>query len=279
LKLAYFIMCHKNSSQVARLIKAIYQKDNIYLLHTDLKSGENYLDELKSLCQSYDNVYFMDPIVVSWGGWSLVEVQNRAIKKLLELDQEWKYFINLSGQCYPLKSQNEIKAFLKESNSSHIYFNNLLDPFYFQFFVERQETIIKELNGVAIDTGVKRLYFSQEFGDDLFLGMGSQWVMLERDFCEYLCAENPLIERFITYFKTFNIPDEHFIQTIIVNSPFIERVVNNIYRHIYIPTNESHPKIFTADDYKDLIATDCFFARKFDEHTDSTIMDLLDEHL
>jgi len=285
LKLAYFIMCHKNSSQIARLLHAIYRHDSIYIIHADLKSGVKFVKEIEAICSGFENVHMIDPMAVSWGGWSLVEIQNCAMQKLLAMDKEWDYFINLSGQCYPLKSQAELLAFLTNNESSmggkpsYMYFNNLEDPFYFKFFVERQETYIKEINGKAVDTGVKRPYFSEVFGNELYLSMGSQWVMLSRKFCEYVCSDTPLIARFIEYFQTFNIPDEHYIQTLMVNSPFTDRVVNNMHRFIHIPTNESHPQLLTVHQLDELLAADCFFARKVDELTDSVLLDLLDARI
>lgn len=280
MSIAYFITCHKNSSQIARLINAVYDKDNVYLIHADKKAGPDYLHQLQTLCAHYDNVHFMKPVNVCWGGWSLVDVQLQAMKQLLKIDDKWDYFINLSGQCYPLRSQAEIKQFLVKSGVNHIYFNDLTDPFYYRFFVERQETFCMEVNGEAIDTGIKRESFTATFGEDVRLGMGSQWVMLERAFCEYVCEENPFIESLISYFKFFNIPDEHFIQTVLINSPYKDKFTNDIYRYIYIPTNESHPKILTlSEDLDRLVHSNCLFARKFDETIDSAIMDELDKRM
>jgi hypothetical protein len=109
--------------------------------------------------------------------------------------------------------------------------------------------------------------------------MGSQWVMLERQFCEYLCEDNPLLEQFKGYFRQFNIPDEHYVQTVALNSPFIDRIDSDIRRCIYIPTDESHPKIMTVEDYPQLMSSGCFFARKFDDEVDAAILDALDVHI
>jgi len=39
-----------------------------------------------------------------WGGYSLVDAELRGIKELLKMSLKWEFFINLSGQDFPLKS-------------------------------------------------------------------------------------------------------------------------------------------------------------------------------
>ena len=42
----------------------------------------------------------------------MVDAELRGMAELLKMNSSWKYFINLSGQDFPLKSQEQIARFL-----------------------------------------------------------------------------------------------------------------------------------------------------------------------
>jgi hypothetical protein len=81
----------------------------------------------------------------------------------------------------------------------------------------------------------------------------------------------------IKYYKKTLIPDESFIQTILVNSHQF-----NLYNHhkIYDDYSESingHPKTLTIEDYPKIIESEDFFARKFEP--DSELLNILDSRI
>jgi len=73
--------------------------------------------------------------------------------------------------------------------------------------------------------------------------------------------------------------DEVFLQTLVVNSPFRERLANpamdggaeGFMRHI--DWNRGAPYTFREGDFEELMASPCMFARKFDENTDKGIIE------
>ncbi len=115
IKIAYLILVHRLPDQFKRLFKAIYESSNFYLIHIDKKESQKIGEEIRSFLKSYPNVHILDSENVIWGGYSMVRAELDGIKYLLEMDAEWDYFINLSGQDFPLKSQNVIKSFLSEN--------------------------------------------------------------------------------------------------------------------------------------------------------------------
>ena len=86
-----------------------------------------------------------------------------------------------------------------------------------------------------------------------------------------------------------NCADEIFLQTIVLNSPFkekiyvhnsinkidsnLEKIYVNVLRHIIF--EGPHPIIKTVENKEDLIKTDCLFARKFDYKNNPEIVDYL----
>jgi hypothetical protein len=113
--IAYFILVHRYPQQFKRLFNAIYSTENTYLIHVDKSASVELRLEIKSFLSSFSNAYVMISQNVVWGGYSMVDAELRGIKKLLKLSIRWDHYINLSGQDFPLKSQSDIKKFLKKN--------------------------------------------------------------------------------------------------------------------------------------------------------------------
>ena len=115
MNIAYFILVHRYPNQFKRLFKAIYDPDNHYLVHVDKKAGRPLYKEVLRILADFPNSHLLKSQGVVWGGYSIVDAELRGMKKLLKLSAKWDFFINLSGQDFPLKPQSVIKDFLKEN--------------------------------------------------------------------------------------------------------------------------------------------------------------------
>ena len=71
------------------------------------------------------------------------------------------------------------------------------------------------------------------------------------------------------------VPDEIFFQTLVLNSPHRDSVVDANLRYIDWPG----PRVLRADDLDALLGSGMLFARKFDETVDAEILDLLDHQI
>lgn len=56
---------------------------------------------------------------VRWCGPSQIVQQMQALRRALDYP-DWRYFINLSGTCFPLRSQREIRSYLKRREADGI---------------------------------------------------------------------------------------------------------------------------------------------------------------
>ena len=113
--IAYFILVHRYPNQFKRLFRAIYSSENYYLVHVDKRAGTVLLAEITDFLVDFPNSHILKSQSVVWGGYSMVEAELRGIKELLRINSKWDFFINLSGQDFPLKSQPFIKNFLKQN--------------------------------------------------------------------------------------------------------------------------------------------------------------------
>ncbi|MGY0037937.1 hypothetical protein [Pedobacter sp. NJ-S-72] len=73
--------------------------------------------------------------------------------------------------------------------------------------------------------------------------------------------------------------DEFVVASILMNSPYQDKVINENHRYINWSENEAHPKILTINDYQEIIGSGMLFARKFDLDVDLSVLDVLDLHV
>ncbi len=269
--IAYLLLVHQKPAQFKRLFMSIWHPQNYYLIHIDRKSNNYIHNQVRNIIEKYSNVSMLDSHYCTWGGFSLVKVTLKAIKYLTENIREWTHFINLSGQDYPLETQENIISYLSQyEKMNFLDFVNIQRDY--PQYLTRTKYYWVELHNKIIPIPIPRT-----FPKDRQLCAGSQWFILNREFCNYISC-NKEVKRYIQFYKYTIIPDESFFHTIIMNSEFHANVVLDNKRFIKWE-NGRHPKILTYDDYNEIKLVDKFFARKFDVDIDSAILNILDKEL
>ncbi len=273
MKTAYLILVHRYPQQFMRLFRAIYTPANHYLIHVDKRGGLQA--EIQDFLASFSNAHLLESQNVVWGGYSMVDVELRGIKELLKINAEWDFFINLSGQDYPLRSQAFIQDFLSQNEGTD--FIQILDQ-----AKERPDTMNRVENYfVETDNGFSGTPYKRPYLPDVTPYIGGQWMILSRECCEFICASGE-VEKLKSFYQNTLIPDESFFQTVIMNTSYSGTIVNDDKRAIiWIPDGsiKLRPKTFTENDSEFLLASGALFARKFDETVDSTIFDILESQL
>ena len=105
---------------------------------------------------------------------------------------------------------------------------------------------------------------------------GSEWFCIPGYIAEHILAFIEKNEWYYEAFKNALASDEYFFQTIIMNSPFAKDNVCNNLTHIRFGQthrDKNHPVILTMNDVTEIESSGKFFARKFDEDVDSTVID------
>lgn len=116
--IAYSIMIYKDPGQVERLLRAIYRPQNNYCLHVDKKSKAEIHEVMKSIASCFSNVFLIqNPVNVSWGGYTVLEPSILCLQELSKY-KKWKYYINLSGQEFPIRTNFELVQIFKLYNGS-----------------------------------------------------------------------------------------------------------------------------------------------------------------
>lgn len=273
--IAYFILVHRYPEQFKRLMKAIYEPGNQYVVHIDKSSGEELAADIAEFLTPFQGVNILPAQNALWGGYSLVEAELRGMAMLLEMDDRWTHYINLSGQDFPLKSQSYIRAFLKAHPNKQFIRARDQES-------ERPDTMNRvshyfiEALGEIIPTEIPRAFF-----DDARPFIGTQWKVVTRNFCQYVCND-PAAVRYKEFYRNSFIADEGFFQTVLMNHGDMGQAMNNDLRMIdWVPDGDIklRPRNFGASDIAQLISSPDLFARKFDSIEDPQILSLLEDHL
>jgi len=118
--IAFSILMFKDVEQFERLLRAIYRPQNLYCIHVDNKSPSEVHVAVNAIARCFGNVFVVHPSIdVHWGYFSVLEPELICMKKLLRRSKKWKYFINLTGQEFPLKTNWLIVQILKAFNGSN----------------------------------------------------------------------------------------------------------------------------------------------------------------
>lgn len=294
--IAYFILVHRYPEQFKRMFKAIYNSENYYSIHIDKKSPQSLHDSVTSFLEVYSNVHLLKSQNVLWGGYSMVDVELKAIKMLRKISKKWKYYINLSGQDFPLLSQKNIFKFLEKNGKSS--FIKIADQ------IKKRPNTLNRIQNYFLETknGFVGKPTKRDFLPDTIPYIGGQWKILTRECCDFLSTQKA-VKKFIEYYKNTLIPDESFFQTVLMNAGYTGKLVNNDKRAIiWVPDfgpkllskkfslNSTkaliasgkiklRPKTFTSLDLAFLTKSKALFARKFDVSVDSMVFDILEKKI
>ena len=270
--IAYFILVHRFPEQFKRLFKALYHPENHYLIHLDKKASIEIYDDIKDFLTDFPSIFILESENVVWGGYSMVQAELNGMNYLLKLNLEWDFFINLSGQDYPLKSQKIIREYLTKNKGNN--FLKIADQ-----LVVRPETMNRiENHFTETADGFSEITYKRAYLKDVVPYIGGQWMILTRQCCEFICNSGEA-KKFEDYYKNTLIADESFFQTVLMNTSFDGVLINDDKRAIiWIPDGDIklRPKTFTEDDVKFLLEGNNLFARKFDDNIDSNIIDNLE---
>ena len=274
--IAYLILLHRYPNQFKRLFKAIYHPSNYYMIHVDKRSGIELQTELQDFLSDYPNAFMLKSEKAIWGGYSLVDAEIRGMKELLKMGLKWEFFINLSAQDFPLKSQAYIHNFLSHHNGKDF------------LKVANQRTVrpdtIHRVEDYFTESGDQVIcepILKRPFLRGVTPYIGNQWMILSRKFCEFV-SDNPEVDRFKEFYRNTLIADEGFFQTVIMNTSYKASIVNDDKRTIdWVPmgTIKLRPRDFTSNDADLLMASQDLFARKFDENVDINILSILEAHI
>lgn len=294
---AYLIIAHNDFEMLNALLSALDDERNDIYVHIDIKA-KNYNENILKESVKFGNLHVYQEIDVRWGTESQVKCEMFLIKKAVN-HRYHDYYHIISGVDYPIKSLDEIDAFFEKNyGKEFIHFDKSLASeealdrvFYFhpfnKFYKVTGSKIIHRLFFVLDDLCVqfqkafhkkKRLPFE-------IIQKGCNWCSITHDCAQYIIKSERKIE---TLVKKSRCADEVFIQTIVVNSKFINNLYlptfNNDYRScarliVWDKNNIRSPKTLTLSDYQLIIDSEQIYARKLNSQISKELIQVLKQEV
>lgn len=293
MKHAYMILAHKNWNQLATLLSLLDDAGNDIFLHVDRRVADVPWGQLRNSVKKA-RIVFVKRHVCAWGDYSLVKAELQLLKEAVKTPHAYYHLV--SGQDLPLRTQDEIHEFFG-SNPELEYVHILKLPLVGPHTIDkrlRYYLFFRRWNASLDKSGVAYLYLRRfqklsvliqkwlgvnriKGKEEQLLYYGSQWFSITDGFARYLLTQRTYIKKQFRW--TFN-PDEHFVQTVLMQSPFRDRISDTPTRAINwkkgtLSLKNGHPSDLTVADYDLLRSSDCLFARKFDETTDPEIISMI----
>src|SRR5919107_684846 len=274
MRIVYIILAYRNVSghrigthpnQLARLVSRLDAPSVSFFIHIDANTDDATYAEMVDGMIGRHNVCFLPRHQVTWGGWGTVAATLEGLEQVIRAKVSPDYVILLTGADYPLRTPGDIEAFLAEHRGT-----SFIDVRQLPDYTWNWHGTMDRFHGQSLPSGMK------PFGGE------GRWA-LSCDCAAYVkgVADGGLSR----VFEGVGIPDEHFVHTVVANSPFRDRLsslarvdapaVKGVH---YVDWDRGSPKVLGVEDFERLIASRALFARKFDIAEDSAILDMIDAH-
>ncbi|XP_028414418.1 N-acetyllactosaminide beta-1,6-N-acetylglucosaminyl-transferase-like isoform X3 [Dendronephthya gigantea] len=217
--IGYAINIYKDIEQFERLLRAIYRPQNYYCIHVDKKSPDVFHRAVEKIVSCFSNVFVAShSINVNWGEFSVLQSTLTCMKDLWERSKLWKYFINLTGQEFPLRTNNELVEILQKLEGKSVVYGAQPPK------NRHRGRFIYVYNGTKRTKKRK-----QPFQRNFKFYKGSTYVILSRAYVNFTLHDQ-LAKDFLEWVKNTGIPDETYYATLYMNTNFDKRFQNNSYR-------------------------------------------------
>jgi hypothetical protein len=306
MQICYIILAHRYPSQLKRLVQKLTAAESFFYIHID----KNVLiDAFLSELADSPNVCFIENRREGiWGDIGTVKATISALKQVSK-DNRIGYCILLSGQDYPIKSNDFIKSYLTSNlgnefidifplptkywsidrmikykfnlsgkKEDFVQIGTILEP---DFFTKKTLKKIYQAIKVGHYVCILKIFKKRRYPNYIKPFGGSQWWAMTTHTTEKVIdfvVNNP---DYVEYHKYSLIPDEMFFQSIIM---YLVEKKNNIkimpilsYAN-WEKKNCDLPVTFTSADFEELSSqpNSKLFARKFDFTIDEEILDKID---
>ena len=105
-KIAILLLVHKSPEQLEHLLRRMDDNRFDIYIHVDAKSDINQFKEVKNQVKASEVFFVKERIKTYFNDFSLVQATVNTIKEAIS--KEYKYYILLTGQDYPIKSNDYI---------------------------------------------------------------------------------------------------------------------------------------------------------------------------
>jgi hypothetical protein len=272
--LVYVVSAHRDPWQVARLVRRLEHEDTHVLLHLDRRAGRGFARDVERELAGAPRVHRLRRRRVRWGRWSVIAPALDAIRALPTLGLDPHHAVFLTGQCYPIKPPGEIARRLAAAGET-----SFLEaiPLPVARWSGRGGLDRIEYVWVYVPRrGPRRTPLRRTPPSELRFHGASQHANLSRTALAEIRRVAGARPDLIRFFRLTGVPDELFLQTLLMSSPERDRVVSDDLRFIRWPEPAWRPLVLGLEHLDELRSSGALFARKFE---DPKVLDAIDREL
>lgn len=288
MKHAFLIIAHNDFPVLHTLLNMLDDTGNDLFVHIDLRATDIY-KQVCSVSTKQARLFILpNRISVHWGDISQVEVEYLLLETAAA-KEKYAYYHLLSGADLPIQSQEYIHRFFQHHNGKEFIgfwqtpahlkdLDRKISRYY--FFTkhrrpgEKWHELTTPLYNISL---ILQKIIGIHRKQEVAFQKGPQWFSITDDFCHYLIGQKEAVLQRMNHTLC---PDEIFVQTVIWNSPFKDRLFNlddeNIGSMRLIDWKRGNPYVWTSHDYSELAQSDKLFARKFSSQ-DAAIIEKIEK--
>ena len=296
MNVAYIISAYKLPALLVRLVGRLDAPGTSVWIHVDTKTSEPVYRAMSEPLADRTEVHFVRRHPCYWGDFGHVQATLEGLRALIASRQPFDYVVLLTGQDYPITTNRQIATALRAANG-HVLMHCMPIPnehwtdggasrFENRHFRVGDRVLAfpgtpfrsTPLNA-AWSAITRALRLHRSFPAGMEPWGGSSYWMMPADCANYVDAwvrGNPEI---VDFFRGVHVPDEMFFQSVVMNSPYRDRVADDDLRYIDWRGGMDHPKVLTSADFDALMRSGKLFARKFDPGVDAGVLDRIDHVL
>ena len=274
------IHAHKNIECLNKLIKSLVYDNFIIYVNLDKKSDINpqQIDSSAILVKKRVNV--------TWGEYSIVNQTLHSLQQIVDEQEDFSHVLLISGQDYPIKSNQYIDDFFKKYKEISfiecllITESNKYKPYIWRY--DRRHYPANRILERKIHTAYKLAYkfitgkeYKIKMIHNLTPYWGSQWWNLSKE-AVYYSLEFAKNKKITTFFTTTWCSDEVFFQVLLMNSNLKDKIINKNFRYIDWTNCINSPRVLSEDDFNKIIDSDNLFCRKIDKDISDSLVEKLE---
>lgn len=263
IKYAVCMLAHQKPELIKRIVEKVKSQQVQVYIHLDARKEMGDFTHIEGV------KFIENRVKVFWGGRSMVVAMYNLIEQVLR-DQECDYILFISGEDYPIVPADRYHEYI-DPEKNYITYEQFpksdwdyggIDRINRYYFFRNDRVFLSR----ALIKLQKILHYQKPYWrKDFQVYGGSQWININRKAAQYI-LEN--WKKYYRFFKYCRIPDEMIFQTILMNSPMKDTVINNNLRFLRFEKNQDHPLYLDERFLNDIHASKSVFCRKIrDTHT------------
>lgn len=264
MKQVFLIHAHKDLDQVNALVGQLLDDDFQVWINLDRKSA---IDPARLHPAARRVARRID---IRWGDFSQVEATLHSLREIAAAVPAFDKVVFLSAQDFPLLPNARLKQELARLSGRELLDVVPIRPdgwpvaFRYQYF-HRAGGAAARLACALANRALRLSGRRRRMVGAMAPWGGSSWWALSRGCVLDLLGRVERDPAIVRFFRTVLCPDELFFQTLVMNSPWRERVLPQNFRYIKWPQQAApNPQVLDERDFESIRASGAHFCRKLD---------------